>query len=405
LIFQTLDAKKECVGVYLDGNITYDLDSLDFNKLETTWNYSSFLENKDVEYASLFCDGLTLHEACPDEFKDRWELIVDRLKAFLVSFGEAKLNLNEVCFFDLVPERFLKEYCDVKTLITKDVLDKCEKPNNYDFLVDLTKLVSSVESQPLNIDLSCVTNQLTSYKAREFVKKIKSKTQYIKYNVFGTVTGRLTTKKTSFPILTFPKDMRSILKPNNDFFVELDFNAAELRTLLALAGVDQPEIDIDEWNAKNVYNGQVSREEAKKKIFAWLYNPESKDKLASQKYNRDSVVQKYFDGSQVNTFFGRKIPTDYHRALNYIIQSTTSDLFLRRALKIHDMLSGKKSYISYMIHDSLVIDFSLEDKADLLEIINTFSDTGLGKFKANVSIGDNFGEMQQKYFQESKWRQ
>ena len=117
------------------------------------------------------------------------------------------------------------------------------------------------------------------------------------------------------------------------------------------------------------------------------------------------MVQKYFDGSQVNTFFGRKIPTDYHRALNYIIQSTTSDLFLRRALKIHDMLSGKKSYISYMIHDSLVIDFSLEDKADLLEIINTFSDTGLGKFKANVSIGDNFGEMQQKYFQESKWRQ
>ena len=246
MIFQTLDTKKECVGVYLDGDITYDLDNIDFSNLETTWEYSSFLEDKEVEYANLFCGGMTLQDACPDELKERWEHIVGRLKAFLISFGEAKLNLNEVCFFDLVPERFLKEYCDMKTLITKDVLERCDKPNNYDFLVDLTKLVSSIESQPLNIDLSCVTNQMTSYRVREFVKKIRSKTQYIKYNVFGTVTGRLTTKKTSFPILTFPKDMRSVLKPNNDFFVELDFNAAELRTMLALAGVEQPEIDIHE---------------------------------------------------------------------------------------------------------------------------------------------------------------
>ena len=401
MIFQTLDTKKECVGVYLDGEITYDLDNIDFSSLETTWEYSSFLENKKVEYANLFCGGMTLQDACPSELKERWGTIISRLKAFMVSFGEAKLNLNEVCFFDLVPERFLKEYCDMKTLITEDVLGRCEKPDNYDFLVDLTKLVSSIESQPLNIDLSCVTNQMTAYRVREFVKKIRSKTQYIKYNVFGTVTGRLTTKKTSFPILTFSKDMRSILKPNNDFFVELDFNAAELRTLLALAGVDQPEIDIHEWNAKNVYNGLIDRDEAKKKIFAWLYNPESRDKLASQKYNRESVLKEYYDGNHVNTPFNRKIEADPHRALNYTIQSTTSDLFLRRALKIHDMLKEKKSYISCMIHDSLVIDFSMEDKELLMDMIDTFSDTDLGRFKTNVSIGDNFGNLEKK---ELAWR-
>ena len=105
--------------------------------------------------------------------------------------------------------------------------------------------------------------------------------------------------------------MRSILKPNNDFFVELDFNAAELRTMLALAGVEQPEIDIHEWNAENVFNGQMDREEVKKRTFAWLYNPQSQDMALSKKYNRDLVVQKYSTQSQVTTFFDRTIAVSY----------------------------------------------------------------------------------------------
>ena len=58
-----------------------------------------------------------------------------------------------------------------------------------------------------------------------------------------------------------------------------------------------------------------------------------------------------------------------------------------------------------MIHDSLVLDFSLEDKKDLLEIIDVFSDTDLGKFKANVSIGKNFGNMEKKLLKELAWKQ
>ena len=75
---------------------------------------------------------------------------------------------------------------------------------------------------------------------RNFLKKIKKTEPYIKYNIFGTKTGRLTTKPNSFPILTLKKEYRSILKPNNDLFVELDYNAAELRVLLTLMNVEQP---------------------------------------------------------------------------------------------------------------------------------------------------------------------
>ena len=54
--------------------------------------------------------------------------------------------------------------------------------------------------------------------------------------------------------------------PQNDWFLELDYNAAEVRTLLALSGKDQPEEDIHEWNIKNIYDGDLTREEAKRKI-------------------------------------------------------------------------------------------------------------------------------------------
>ena len=82
---------------------------------------------------------------------------------------------------------------------------------------------------------------------------------------FGTKTGRLTTKKSSFPILTLDSTFRSVIKPQNDWLVELDFNAAELRTLLSLAGKEQPKEDIHDWNMKTVLKRAKSREDAKKK--------------------------------------------------------------------------------------------------------------------------------------------
>ena len=238
-----------------------------------------------------------------------------------------------------------------------------------------------------------IKEDMDNYKTRQFFKKAQTIEPFISYDISGTKTGRLTTKKDSFPILTLDKSFRKILKPKNDYFVELDFNAAELRTLLALAGEQQPNGDIHDWNAKNVYKGLVTREEAKKRIFAWLYNPSSKDFLSSCAYKRDEVVQKYYSDGQVKTFFDRIIPSDNHHALNYIIQSTTSDLFLRQAIKVHEALKNTKSKIVFCVHDSLVIDYSSEQNSILKDLIETFSTTELGLFKTNVSIGNNFGEL------------
>ena len=147
------------------------------------------------------------------------------------------------------------------------------------------------------------------------------------------------------------------------------------------------------WNVKNVYRDMVSREEAKQRIFAWLYNPKSTDYLSSRAYMRNEVLETHWSDGVVQTPFNRKIQADGKHALNYLIQSTSSDIFLDRATKIHKFLSRRRSNISMLIHDSVVLDLHQEDMKDLKKIVDIFSDTMYGAYKVGVSAGKTFGTM------------
>jgi DNA polymerase I-like protein with 3'-5' exonuclease and polymerase domains len=203
----------------------------------------------------------------------------------------------------------------------------------------------------------------------------------------------MTTYKNYFPILTLDSDYRSIIKPTNDYFVELDYNAAELRVLLGLSGKEQPAEDLHTWNLNNVYSGVGTRDEAKKRIFSWLYNPQSKDFASSRAYDREGILRKYWNGQVVITPMDRVIPAGKHHALNYLIQSTTSDIVLSRAFKIAEKLKDKKSFISFTLHDSIIIDFDDGERELVEELLSIFSQTPLGKFQVNLSAGKSYGDM------------
>ena len=121
MLFQTLDDKSECVGVYANGELEFKQVPSDLTK---TWSYSNFLEGLNIDYAQIYCHGKTLDEVCPAHLLEDWERVSNRLKAFIRANNLAKVNLLENCFLILTPERFLKEYCEVKNQICDWVFQK-----------------------------------------------------------------------------------------------------------------------------------------------------------------------------------------------------------------------------------------------------------------------------------------
>ena len=189
------------------------------------------------------------------------------------------------------------------------------------------------------------------------------------------------------------KEDRIKLKPTNDLFVEFDYNAAEIRTLLALNKHTQPTEDIHTWNATVVARGLTSREKMKKRFFAWLYNPKAEDHMLSRYYNRDSIVDTYWDGLEVKTPFNRRIACDRDHALNYLLQSTSSDICIEQAFRIRKIFKNCKTKICYLLHDSVVLDFAREDLGKFEEAKEAFGQTRLGNYKVSAKIGKNFKDM------------
>jgi len=336
-------------------------------------------------------------DASPDYFKGDFKAAQETVHAFLVALDTSKVEIADYCLSRLIPERVLVNFLKLRNSITEHVFETYPRPENYDFLVALHSLVDKIGDQPLCVESERLKDSLHQYKVRAFWKKIGRTHPYIYYDVFRSKTGRLTTCRNSFPILTMAKGYRKILKPTNSHFVELDYNAAELRTLLALSGKEQPDEDLHDWNVEHVYHGLQNREEAKKRIFAWLYNPASKDRLSAQAYKREEVLQKYYVGNTVTNPYGRKMECDSYRALNYLIQSTSNDLFLRRAIAVDKFLSqmGKGAFITALIHDSVLIDIPKNALSELGEMIKLFGKTEFGIFKTNVKVGTDYGNLEE----------
>ena len=395
MYFQTLDDKTECVGVYKAGELHFDEMP---TGLERTWRFGGDVGSANVEYAWLRCGGLSLQEACPENLLEKYTASIKKMRAFHKSFRIAKLDFNEHCIFDLIPQDALMEFCEIKNQITQHVFEKYDKPPNYDFLVGASKLLHSIRHRPVNVDISDCKPMFTSTNNRLGLKKILEGSKYIDYNLFGTVTGRLSTNQGSFPILTMKKDFRRIIKPHNDWFISLDYNAAEPRTILSLLGHEQPSIDIHQWNIDNILEGAhepLDREKAKTLFFGWLYNPDS-EVIKSEYYDRKILLDKYYVDGYIKTPFGREIEVPERKAFNYLIQSTTSDLVIDRALEVNKLLSDKKSFISHIIHDEMVLDMPDSERHLIPQIKEMFAVNKLDTYMVNLQAGKNcfeFGDL------------
>tara|TARA_R110002020_G_scaffold73627_2_gene188931 strand:+ start:4433 stop:5653 length:1221 start_codon:yes stop_codon:yes gene_type:complete len=400
LLFQTLDDKTECVGIYADNQLIFDLEEFS-PELTQTWKYAPYLRGLDVEYISLYLEGRPIRESIPEYLQDDWDDACQKIVAFKRSLAISKVNTYENCFFDLVPRRLLMEFCEVKNKITGYISTNVQRPPRYQFYKHVSMLLEDISHRQVSIDKQIISSYLGDSKLKNHARNIMQAAPYVQYNLFGTKTGRLTTKKGSVPILTMNKEFRAAIQPQNDYFLELDFNGAEVRTLLGLLGKEQPRGDVHDFHLNEIFTKINTRAQAKVAFFAWLYGSktaaDAQEMVSLAKYyKKGELLQKYWDGNTVRTPFKKEIrDTSEHHALNYLVQSTAAELTLKQAVKLEYLLHKQShgSHIAFLIHDAVVIDMKKEDEHLLKSLVTLMSSTNFGNFMVNIKRGKTLGSM------------
>jgi len=127
-------------------------------------------------------------------------------------------------------------------------------------------------------------------------------------------------------------------------------------------------------------------------FFSSFYN--QKDfSLKDSFYDREKVLKENYSNGKVKTPFGRVIDAVEEKAFSYLIQSTTSDLTIDRAVEIDKALEGTESKVAFIVHDEIVLDLKEEDRYKIPDLKVIFENNKLDKFMSNIKAGKSYGEM------------
>ena len=173
MLFQVLDAKRDCVGYFANNQIN---PSTELPSEGGTWEYSEYLGEAPIEIARIYAHGATITDVCPEDMKDEWEMIKKTLRSCLRAFSTARVNLNENCFYDVLPEYFLYQYMNAKNKVTEHVLNKYERPENYQQVFNLVRMLDDIQSRSLNIDIGPIKHLLSSVKGQNFHRTLRTTT-------------------------------------------------------------------------------------------------------------------------------------------------------------------------------------------------------------------------------------
>jgi len=62
-------------------------------------------------------------------------------------------------------------------------------------------------------------------------------------------------------------------------------------------------------------------------------------------------------------------------------------------IKVDEILKSYKSFISFSVHDSLVIDLEEAEKGMIPRLVEVFGNTVFGEYLVNVAAGRDYGNM------------
>ena len=235
----------------------------------------------------------------------------------------------------------------------------------------------NIETNGIKVDKNCFIEHYQGKLTNPQFNLSRSKI-YTQYNLY-TTTSRPSNTFNSINFAALNKDdgERACFKPENDKFIELDFQGYHPRLIGEMVGFDFPK-------DKNTYDvlGEVlgvSRQEAKELTFKQLYGgvwseyqnkPFFKDVI---KYTDDMWDTYQYGGSFKcdNKIFIRDDENITRTKLfNYIVQSKETSTNVDLLKLVFDKLKNKKTKLVLYTYDAFLFDYSNEDKGLIQEIVN-----------------------------------
>ena len=95
MLFQVLDAKRDCVGYFAENQIN---STTDLPSEGGTWEYSSHMGEGDYEIARIYANGASITDVCPEDMKADWEEI-KKITSCNLHLKRGKSNQTESYFF------------------------------------------------------------------------------------------------------------------------------------------------------------------------------------------------------------------------------------------------------------------------------------------------------------------
>lgn len=296
-------------------------------------------------------------------------------------------NINQ-----LIPISKLYESCE-KTYQAVQKNIKLEIPRGFEFYnTTATNIFFLIEQSGLGIYYEPFNKLFTP---RNSLYNIKDNITYTSYNLYNA-TSRPTNAFNSVNYAAIPKTVehRKCFRPQNDYFVELDFDGYHLRLLcdqidyeltsesahkqLARLYFDKQEITDEEYSQAKQINfqaiyGKIPEQHAFLKIFEDI-----------QEYI--TTMWNFYEenGEVYNPMSGKaftKELKDMHpqKLMNYMMQSLETSrniLILKEVLRY---LKGKHTKIALYTYDAILFDFSKEDGKETLQDIKRIMEEG-GKY-------------------------
>jgi len=289
---------------------------------------------------------------------------------------QTKIKLTPDNISKVIPVSPLKEYLKAKEDCLREIIGQQEElPENYEWFKRLYVL-----SKVMNNSLKLVEGD--KYSEYSF-----------KYDIHGTLTGRWIARSSNGSFFQWPKERRAIIKPWNDYFVELDFNGADLRTLLGLQNASQPSQDVHKYNMSIL--GWDDREKAKKGAFRLLYGRSGEDNELTEIYDRN-VWRSYVNSKGlIENPYGRQLDIIEGKELPHLVQATSHDILLEQTMRVYKKLMGSKSFVGFIFYDALILDMKREDLGILKDLEETFADTRFGTMKVNIKKGTDYYNMEE----------